>query len=456
MSTRGLVKVTIDAPERRVDLALPERSTVADVLPSILRHAGDELADEGALQGGWVLRRPDGEALETHRDLASQEVRDGEVLHLAPAHQHWPELEYDDLVDAIATSARTGGREWSRAATRWCGLVAGSLAVVAALGVRLTSGPPWDGPWDDTVAFAFGAASLLLIVGVVLVRAGGDAAAGAVAGGVAVGCAGVAGALLPADHYRLSELGAPHLTAAAAAVLLFGLAGYLGIARHTEVFVAASTAAILALAAGWLATGPLDTTRSAGVVAVVALALLPAAAPIAMRIGRLPKPVLPSSTADLLSDAPQPPRHVVYAAVLRSAALYTGILTGLATTLAGCLLVLARAGSTAGLILTGLVAGICLLRARLHPVVSHRLSLLGVGLTGLVLLILLLPGGLAPYVLLALATAAAFLGLWYAGHKPGAYLARYAELAEIVLMLAVVPVLMSVLGLYGYVRGLGG
>ncbi|TDO57314.1 type VII secretion integral membrane protein EccD [Kribbella sp. VKM Ac-2571] len=446
VSIRGLVKVTIDAPERRIDLALPERSTVAEVLPGILRHAGDDLADLGALQGGWILRRPDGEALETHRDLAGQDVRDGEILHLAPAHQHWPELEYDDLVDAIATDARSGGRAWTPGATRWCGLVAGAAALLTALALELRSGPPWS----SVALFALVVAGVLMTVGVVLSRAVGDASAAAATGAVSVVFALAGGALLPAASFRLSELGAPQLTAGGAAVLLFGLIGYVGIARHTAVFVAPVTAAILALVAGWL-SGALDGTRSAAVVAAAAVALIPMAAPIAMRIGRLPKPVLPTSTADLLADAPQPPRRLVYAAVLRSAALSTGILVGLAGGLACCLCVLALSTSTPGRVLVVLVAGICLLRARLLPVVTHRLSLIGAGLFGLGWLLVL-----TPYSLLGFAAVAAFLGLWYAGHKPGAYLARYAELAEVVLVLLVVPVVLSVLGLYAYVRGLGG
>ncbi|HZX06364.1 type VII secretion integral membrane protein EccD [Kribbella sp.] len=432
MSIRGLVKVTIDAPERRIDLALPERSTVAEVLPGIVRHAGDDLADLGALQGGWVLRRPDGEALETHRDLSAQGVRDGEILHLAPAHQHWPELEYDDLVDAIATDARTSGRAWTPGASRWCGLITGTVALLAALAEFRSA------------SFALIVAVVLMTVGVILSRAVGDAAAAAMNGAVSLVFALAAGAL------RLSDFGAAQLTAGGAALLLFGVLGYVGIARHTAVFVTAVTAGVLALLAGWLGSA-LDGTRSAAVVGAIAVALIPVAAPLAMRIGRLPKPVLPTSTADLLSDAPQPPRRLVHAAVLRSAALYTGILAGLAGGLACCLYVLARSTSTPGRVLVVLVVGICLLRARLLPVVAHRLSLTAAGLVGLGCLLVQ-----SPYSLLLFTAVAAFLGLWYGRHKPGAYLARYAELAEVVLVLLVVPFVLWVLGLYAYVRGLGG
>ena len=33
----------------------------------------------------------------------------------------WPELEYDDIVDAIAAGSRQGGPPWTRAATRLFG-----------------------------------------------------------------------------------------------------------------------------------------------------------------------------------------------------------------------------------------------------------------------------------------------------------------------------------------------
>ncbi|MFD0822673.1 EsaB/YukD family protein, partial [Micromonospora zhanjiangensis] len=34
----GLAKVTISAPERRVDVALPEHLPLAELLPEVLRH----------------------------------------------------------------------------------------------------------------------------------------------------------------------------------------------------------------------------------------------------------------------------------------------------------------------------------------------------------------------------------------------------------------------------------
>ena len=105
-ASTGLARVTIAAPRRRVDVALPEHVPAAELLPGLLRAAGDELADQGQEHGGWVLRKSDGTLIDQARTIGSQELRDGDVLHLMPRQAEWPEMDYDDVVDAIATDAR--------------------------------------------------------------------------------------------------------------------------------------------------------------------------------------------------------------------------------------------------------------------------------------------------------------------------------------------------------------
>src|SRR3954464_6772299 len=102
----ALARVPISAPQRRVDVALPEHVPLAELLPEVLRHAGEGLADDGEKHGGWVLRRTDGVGLGAAQGLFPQGVRDGEVLHLVPAHDEWPDLESADVVEAIAEGAR--------------------------------------------------------------------------------------------------------------------------------------------------------------------------------------------------------------------------------------------------------------------------------------------------------------------------------------------------------------
>jgi len=460
MNTTGLVRVTVAAPARRIDLALPERAPLAELLPGLLKHAGEDLADAGAHSGGWVLRRADGAALDSARTLAAQRVRDGEVLHLTHAHTDWPELEYDDLVDAIATgSARTGGT-WGPRHTRATGLTIGALAVVFALAAVARSGPGWTGPawWSIGVATALLAAALLLA------RAAGDSGAAVMAAAVALPFAFAGGGLVFAGNRDLSELGAPHLLGAGAALLLAAMVALLGVVDRAAVFVLAATVGVFALVGGWLTTfDSLEGYEAAALVAGVGLAFSPVLAPLSIRLSRVPMPVLPKSSADLLRDDPQPPRRAVYASVLRADSLLTGMVGGLGVVVVPCQVLLITSGSEAGLILVMILTVGFLLRARLHPIVRQRVPLLVAGLSGAACLALgplmsdrndLL--AMAGPVLLLAGVAAALLGVLHSTREASPYLGRYAEILEVLLVLAIVPVTCSVLGLYGYVRGLGG
>ncbi|GFJ95376.1 type VII secretion integral membrane protein EccD [Phytohabitans rumicis] len=459
MNATGLVRLTVAAPARRIDLALPERAPLAELLPILLGQAGEDLPDAGTAADGWVLRRADGAILEPARTLAAHRVRDGEVLHLTHAGTDWPELEYDDVVDAIATgSARTGGA-WAYRHTRWTGLAAGVLAVLLCLLAVLRAGPPWPGP----AGWALGAAAVLLCAGALLARAGGDAGAGAAVALAALPMAFAGGGTLLAGERALTGLGAPHLLAAGTALLVASMAGVLGVVDRAAWFAGGASAGALSVAGAWLSTfEALRGYQAAAIVAGLGLAFSPVLAPLSIRLGRVPMPVLPRAAADLVRDDPQPARTAVYAAVLRADSLLCGMVGGLALVAAVCQALLVRRGGTPGWVLVSILAVGFLLRARLYPIARQRAPMLLAGLTGAVCLAagpltadpdryattgagLLLAGALA--VLLAVR---------YSTRPPGPYLSRYAELLEVLVVLAIVPVACWVLGLYGYVRGLGG
>src|SRR5687767_7890113 len=141
----GLARVTVAAPKRRMDVALPDNLLVAELLPHLLRHAGDEVEDADR-NGGWVLRRATGTLLQPTRSLVAQGVRDGELLHLAPRRQEWPELAYDDVVEVIAAGARRAGRSWGQDATRRCGLAVAAVTLALGLPMLVLAGPPWPVP----------------------------------------------------------------------------------------------------------------------------------------------------------------------------------------------------------------------------------------------------------------------------------------------------------------------
>ncbi|MGV9297348.1 type VII secretion integral membrane protein EccD [Amycolatopsis sp. NPDC003676] len=457
MQTAGLLRITVAAPRRRIDMALPEHALVAELLPGLLARAGEGLADEGASGGGWQLRRADGTAFDLNRTLRAYRVGDGEILHLTPGDLDWPEPEYDDLVDAIATGAGRTGGSWGPRHTRRAGLAAGALLALLGLFAVLRAGPPWGTP----ALWAFLAALALLAAGAVLARAVGDAAAGAVPAGVALPYAAVGGALALADGHSLAELSAGQVVLAGAALLVASVIGLLGATAAQPFFVAAGTAGVSAVLGGSLASAAdLTGAQAAAVVAGGLLLLSIAFAPMALRFGKVPMPVLPRSTADLVRDDPQPPVAKVHAAVARADGLLTGMLCGAAAAVLWCELSLAAAGQPSSVVLLSVLSAGLLLRARLYPVARQRIPLLAAGLFGAACLAAgpaaALPGASVLAILFALAAVVLAAGVLLSTRAANPYLGRAGEYCEILVVAAVVPLVCWVLGLYAYARGLGG
>ena len=181
--TSGLARVTIRAPRRRLDLAIPHQVPLAELLPEVLRRAGEagpELDGSAAPAGGWILRRGDGGSLHGATALAHQGVRDGDVLYLVPRNMTWPEPEYDDVIEEIAASAKQHGRTWDAAATR---------TVLARRGGTGAADRPRRAGRGRTGSDRAGAGrsrrrGRSAGVGALLSRALGDGVAGAAAGGI--------------------------------------------------------------------------------------------------------------------------------------------------------------------------------------------------------------------------------------------------------------------------------
>jgi type VII secretion integral membrane protein EccD len=460
MNITGLLRVTVVAPHRRLDLALPEQASVAEVLPGLLAKAGEHLADEAVPDGGWVLRRADGTELTLGRTLGSHRIKDGEVLHLVPRRIDWPELEYDDVVVAVASGSGRLGSAWTAWHTRMAGLAIAMAGLAVALVTVLRAGAPWSHPAGRLLLLTF----LLVTAAVVLARVVGDSGAGALIGGLALPFAAAGGGLLFAGTDDTPAIGAPQLLAASAAVLLAAVACYVGVVDGAAFFAAAISLGVLGVAAGWIGTA--QSLGGADVAAIVGPALFafsPLLASLAIKAGRLPMPILPRTTADLVRDDPLPPRRQVYSAVVRADGLLTGMLGALLVTESVCLVLLVREETRSATILAGLLTVGSLIRSRLYPIVKQRLMLLVPGLAGAAGLAL---GPLSheyadpvPVVVplaAGVAAAAIFLGLRYSTKPPSPYLSRYAEILEILVTLALIPVACAVLGLYGVVRGLGG
>jgi type VII secretion integral membrane protein EccD len=467
----GLARVTISAPQRRVDVALPEHVPLAELLPEVLRHAGEGLADDGERHGGWVLRRTDGTALSGGLGLQTQGVRDGEVLHLVPARAQWPELEYDDVVEAIAEGARRRGAGWTGAHTLVVAIVAAGLGLAVALVAVLRAGPGMA-----AMLTALGVAATLTLAGVIAARAYGESLAGAALAAYSLPFAFVAGALLVATGDPngpvpgVAWIGAAELLVGSAALVLHGILGIVGVGAGRRVFAGAVTAGVLgALSA--LAGFVLSTQGVAAILVTVLVCGVGVLPLLAIRFGKLPMPpvTLPSgpAAAEGFTAAPsgydaareRPDRGAVFAAVARTEEWLTGMLLGHAVLATVAAVVLVAVGGLAGRVLVGVAAAALLLRSRLFVTVRQRVPLLAGGLAGATVLggWLAADGGVPAAVagfLAALVIITA--GAAYAKRAPGPYLGRAADLLDTVLVVSVVPVACAVLGLYGQARDLLG
>ncbi|MEW2181372.1 EsaB/YukD family protein, partial [Streptomyces sp. NPDC005406] len=98
----GFCRVTVVAPDRRIDVALPEDLAVADICPEIVRLTGRTQAV--AVPAGHHLVRRDGTVLDGARTLADQRVLDGEILSLRPFAESLPPAVFDDVSDAVASA----------------------------------------------------------------------------------------------------------------------------------------------------------------------------------------------------------------------------------------------------------------------------------------------------------------------------------------------------------------
>jgi type VII secretion integral membrane protein EccD len=457
---QGLARVTVVASRRRVDVAVPDHVPVADLLGRLLAHTAEGTADNGEEHGGWALHRVDGTPVATDQTLAGQRVLDGEVLYLRPRHPTWPEPDFDDVVDAIAVGARAYLPTWTSRATRMTGLVLAAILLAAGLVPVLATGPPWRGQPAAALALAL----LLILAGALLSRALADAVAGAVVGAAGLAYAAVGGALLFLGDLPVTDLGTPHLLVGSTALVLAGLAGLVGIGGLARVFVAGITTGVFGAAAAIAGLASLQPTGVAGAALTLGVLAVPALPLLATRMARVPVPRLPETATELLVDEPSPDVAAVFVAVARTDELLTGMITGTALAAVVSEAVLVRHAGVASVALAVAGGTGLLLRTRTFLTVRQRVPLLAAGVAGPLVLacaavIALDPGQRLVVALvgsvLAAATAAG-AGLAYSRHPPTPYLGRVAEILDAVAIIAMVPLLCSIVGLFGYARGFFG
>jgi ESX secretion system protein EccD len=447
-----LCRVTVVAPRTRMDLALPTDTPLADLLPTLLRYAGENPDDPAFLRGGWVLQRLGEAALDPSSRLSGLGVRDGDVLHLRHREMAIPEFAFDDVADAIAVATRDRRAAWQPSDARTSALfVAGAFFALGAL-VVLLSGPSWVLPTIVTLV----AAVCLLGGGMAMARAFGHARAGALLGAAAVGYAGVGG-LLALGGDSLGSFGAAQLLMASGLAFAMSVLAAVAIVAGWDGFFGAATVAFVGMvASAAVLVSDASAEAAAGVAVTVALGAVPFLPTVCARLAQLPIPQLPTSSEDLRRQTDVLPGPTVLQQAITADKLVAALV---AASTAVCVIggvYLTQAAGMFGTALTGVTAVAMILRSRHFRGRTHRRWLVGGGVVGLGLVayrlstdghgvLMLLTVGLPCLVL------AAAIGAWAVsmpGRRLSPYWGRLTDLFEVFVLLAVVPLALGSVGVY--------
>ncbi|MBP2471498.1 type VII secretion integral membrane protein EccD [Crossiella equi] len=445
-------RVTVVTPRARMDLALPLESTVAELLPQLIRLAG---APEPGAGPGWGLSRLGESPLAPGLTVAAAAVRDGEVLYLNPRERYETPLLFDDVIDAIASSAGERSGAWRPQVGRVLGLVAaavlfGATALLAAAGLTGSLFAP-----IVSGVLAVG----LLLSGGALGRAYADPGAGAACAATGLLPALLAGmtALPPFDALPLR---AETLATGLAAVTLYGAVAAVLMAHRLAWFGSVAVAAGLgALTASVVVLFDVYPAHATAVTLPLVTALGAAAPMIALRLARLPLPTVPSDMKSFRADEKPALGPDVLDQTTAAESILTGLLAAFGAVLAGGAVVLLHTGSLWAALLVGVTGLAWILRSRSYAGTPQRITAITAGLSALGVLAVWLCRTLPGPWLLAAAAVLAIAGLVsvsYAGrvirgqHSPQR--ARLLDALEYVLLISVVPLAGAVLEVYNAIR----
>jgi len=449
-------RVTVVAPHVRVDVSLPPQSTVVELLPQLVRMCNAHSDQAGAV-AGWELSRLGAPPLELALTVESAGVRDGELLYLLPREHRPPPPVFDDVVDAIASAAAGHRWAWRPAVSRRVGL-AGSALAFAAVGVLWGFFGP---PGAATPVLAGGLAVLLLVAGGALSRAYGDAGAGAALAAAGLPSVMVAGAHLIGTRIDLLHPSATQFAVACGALTAYSVLAVAIVVAQSAWFIGVAAAATI----GALTTVVVMLTGArpepaAAVVAVAMVALSPALPTLALRLGGLPLPRVPTDVAAFRRDERPTPGPAVADDTATAERLLAGLLGAVGAVVLFCVAFLLGWHSSPAWLLAALVGLALVLRARAFLSLPARLAPLLAGCAVLAATAVRVAGQGGATTRMVIALVAIVVGVAcgsYAIRAPyrslSPYWSRLVDVAELVTLIALVPVCGAVVGLYTAVRG---
>ncbi|MFD9815960.1 type VII secretion integral membrane protein EccD [Streptomyces sp. NPDC059080] len=478
----GFCRVTVAAPDARIDVALPEDVALVDIYPEILRLSGQSQA-EGAPTGYHLVRR-DGTVLDAGQSLAQQQILDGDLLLLKPFAESLPLPVFDDVSDAVASAVKQNRTRWSDDLMHYVGLTAGVL-LLTMMAFALWFSNPVDRDMHRLPGIIAG------VVGIVLVAVSGVRARVYDDHGssIALGLASLPHLLIAGSGIFPVEAGEGpgrlHLLVGCVVVLIASVLLVVLLPQGDAPFVAAaflSAIGTLSVFAAILTdAAPIEVAAVTAAVSIALVAWLPG---LSARFARLPIGYRSPDQIAKGYDADGGSEAVDFVKIGNQARRGHELLLGL---VAGCsALVVGSAGVVLGFSdnmwaqLMALAAGITImLRARLFDYTAQIACMVVAGILTIVLLILgiaLHPpvdalvelarfGDSGPLNIRTVwfsasiaAGAALLVGVGLVVPRKGVtpFWGRIFDIFDGLVLLSLVPLCLAVLDVYATVRGLTG
>lgn len=464
-----LCRITVFGPAGRADLAVPVSISVAGLLPVLLKHTTDP--SEHVVGGveitgerSWVLQRLGEPAFDPEGTPESLEWLEGDTFYLRPAENPLPELAFDDVSDGMATALSRQKDRWKPEFSRWLFLTLGVIATAvtavlaaeagstlsaaltaAVIGVLLAgaSVPVSRKIGDQPLALVFAVPGLAHLALAGAISADGAAAAfdlrpGSVAlGGLVLLAA--SGVLLGA-----AMLWAPRLPVVPLGALLgTGLAAFLGMRLYLDM--------------------QLKAESTAGICAVIALAVLVGVPKLVIRMARLRGPQLPRTAEELQADIDPLDAEQIIERTKNADRYLTAFMATAALVFMSCYPVLFEAPGWAPTTLGVLITVSALVRSGGFLNAWQRIALVVAGVVGCVDILLTFGESLtfawrvvALSVVLVVLIALVLAVLRPQTRRLVPIWVQRAHWIESVVAAATVPVLLQILGVYAWARGLAG
>ncbi|WP_206739222.1 type VII secretion integral membrane protein EccD [Streptomyces sp. L2] len=482
----GFCRVTVVAPDSRIDVALPMDMAVADIYPEILRLTG-QTQPVGTPTGYHLVRR-DGRVLDGARTLADERVLDGEVLGLRPFAESLPPAVYDDVSDAVASAVVRDRHLWSDDLLRIAGLAGGALMLLLCGFVLWYADPLRHDMHGLPGIIAGGLGVLLTAFAGVRARVYADRVAAVAVGLGALPLLMIAGSGLvaPSDGQGPGKL---QFMLGCVAVLVASVLLVALTPGGDAPFVAACFLATAGTVATFVAIlSEASATAAAAVCAPAAIGLTAFLPSLSARFARLPIGYASPHSASQQDFDPDPTQGAdtdpldaerVAAQARRGHEMLLGLVAGTAALVVASAAVLGFSDNVWGQLLALATGLAMLIRARLFRYTSQVACVLVAGLAAVALLLLGLAlnppadavvdmvlhhdrGALDLRTAWLTASVAAgallitAIGLTVPRKGLSPFWGRFLDLAEATVLLALVPLCLAALGVLSTVRSLTG